>query len=270
MIVSLLLCCIGFKRFVWFMSVGYGLSVAGIGVALLVMSIVRGQSSLIYAVQCIVMAAYGIRLGGFVLVRERKNANYRAKLEEVGGNAKVPVFAEVFIWLYCGFLYIMQSAGPVYRLLNGFSTAPNAAAWIGTLISICGAVMEGLADKQKSAQKKTNPNMPAMEGLFRLCRCPNYFGEMLFWTGSLVSGIGALQGAQWIAALIGWCVIIAVMLSGAKRMETRHIRHYGNDSIYNEYADHTPLLIPFVPLYHMTTPEKVARDDAAKAAQKKK
>ena len=30
-LVSLACCCIGFFRFVWFMSVGYGLSTAGIG-----------------------------------------------------------------------------------------------------------------------------------------------------------------------------------------------------------------------------------------------
>ena len=41
--VSLALCSIGFYRFVWFMSVGYGFSVAGLGVAMFVMSLVRGQ-----------------------------------------------------------------------------------------------------------------------------------------------------------------------------------------------------------------------------------
>ncbi len=34
--VALVACCMGFKRFVWFMSVGYGLAVAAIALATLV------------------------------------------------------------------------------------------------------------------------------------------------------------------------------------------------------------------------------------------
>lgn len=52
-LVSLACCCIGFFRFVWFMSVGYGLSSAGIGAALLVLSIVNGRFDLVFAAQCV-------------------------------------------------------------------------------------------------------------------------------------------------------------------------------------------------------------------------
>ena len=266
--VSLALCAIGFARFVWFMSVGYGLSAAGLGLTALIIGLVNGRCTPVYAILCCVTVIYGIRLGGFLLVRELKNASYREKLAQVGGEVKVPVFVSAVMGVVLGVLYVCQSAGLIYRVLNG---APdNAWLYIGTVIAATGMLLEALADQQKSAQKKTAPGLPAMQGLYRLCRCPNYFGEMTFWTGLVISGIGALQGWQWLIAAIGWVCIIFIMLSGAKRVEGRHIRNYGKLPEYQKYADSVPLLIPFVPLYHMTTPEKVAQEDAAKKEKAKK
>lgn len=266
--VSLALCSIGFYRFVWFMSVGYGFSVAGLGVAMFVMSLVRGQFSLPFTILCALCVIYGLRLGLFLFLREVKNATYREKMKEVGGDTKVPVFVAVCMWLVCGALYVLQSSGAVYRLLN--NSGMNAALIIGIVISAAGIVIESLADKQKGDAKEKNPHMPAMHGLYKMCRCPNYFGEILFWTGLLVSGIGAISGRQWIPAIVGYVGIVFVMLSGAKRVETRHIKHYGKSAEYNAYADKTPLLFPLIPIYHVTNAEKIAAEEAAKKAKAEK
>ena len=81
-------------------------------------------------------------------------------------------------------------------------------------------------------------------------RCPNYLGEMLFWTGTFVSGIGVYAGvAQWLAALLGYVGIIYVMFGGARRLEMRQNRSYGKDPAYQRYVRTTPIMLPFVPLY---------------------
>ncbi len=266
--ISAVCCSIGFYRFVWFLSVGYGLAAAGIGAGLLVYSLVSGNASVGVILLCLLYIIYGIRLGGFLLVRELKNNQYREKLKEVGGEAKVPVFVAVFMWIFLAVLYVAQSSAPMYRILNGAHNSSQPALYIGIAISAIGILMEAFADKQKSEEKKTNPDMPAMHGLYKLCRCPNYFGEILFWTGSVVSAIGAVKGAQWAVVAFGYVCIVFIMISGAKRVETRHIRHYGGKPEYEKYADSTPILVPFIPIYHMTSPEKMAKEDAAKAAQK--
>lgn len=265
-VVALVCCSIGFKRFVWFMSVGYGLASAGIGLTMLIVSLTKGFNFL-FIVQCILFMVYGIRLGGFLLVRELKNESYRKKMAEVGGDVKVPFFVAIIMWLMMGAMYVCQSAGPIYRLLNGAGN--NIFLTIGIIVSLIGIIIEALADKQKGEAKKNNPNMPAMDGLYKMCRCPNYFGEILFWTGSIISGIGAVQGKQWILVVIGYVLIVIVMMSGAKRVETRHIKHYGDKKEYNDYADKTPLIIPLVPLYHLTSKEKIASEEAKKKSNKK-
>ena len=263
--VSLVLCGIGFYRFVWFMSVGYGFAVAGLGIALFVMSLVRGQFGIPFTILCALLVIYGLRLGLYLFIREVKNVKYREKMKEVGGDAKVPVFVAIFMWIYCGVFYVFQASGPVFRMLN--NSGVNAAMIIGTVISAIGIFIEALADKQKGEAKEKNPNMPAMHGLYKMCRCPNYFGEITFWTGLLISGIGAISGWQWVPAIIGYVEIFFVMVSGAKRVETRHIKHYGKIAEYNEYADKTPLLFPLIPIYHVTSEEKIAAEEAAKKAK---
>ncbi|MBQ9460863.1 MAG: DUF1295 domain-containing protein [Clostridia bacterium] len=73
---------------------------------------------------------------------------------------------------------------------------------------------------------------------------------MLIWTGIFVGGITAYSGAlQWIAAILGYLGIIYVMFSGARRLEERQTRTYGNDPEYQEYFRKTPIMILFIPLY---------------------
>ncbi len=247
LIVSLICCSIGFKRFVWFMSVGYGLASAGIGITLLILSF--KNMNLLFMIQCILFIIYGIRLGGFLLLRELKNEAYRKKLQEAGGSTNVPTFVKFIMWIVLAFMYVCESSGPIYRLLNG---APNNIALIiGILVNFIGLIIETIADNQKSASKKINPNMCATQGLYKLCRCPNYFGELLFWTGSFISAFGAAHSYQWILVVIGYVMIVFVMMDGAKRVEARHIKYYGQTKEYNDYANTTPLIIPFIPLYHL-------------------
>lgn len=261
-VVALICSSIGFKRFIWFMTVGYGLASAGIGLAMLILSLIRQTYNLLFLLQSILFIVYGVRLGGFLLIREMKNANYRKKLSEAGGDVQPPLPVAFIMWIVMGMLYVCQSSAPIYRLLN--NSENNLALVIGIIISLIGIVLETLADKQKSRDKLKNPNMPSMDGLYKMCRCPNYFGEILFWTGSFISGIGAVSGKQWILVVLGYILILFIMFSGAKRVETRHIKSYGSKPEYNDYADHTPLIIPLVPLYHMTSPEKIEKDEEKK------
>lgn len=60
------------------------------------------------------------------------------------------------------------------------------------------------SDKQKSAAKKINPKRFCDSGLFKIVCCPNYLGELILWTGMLLTGVSALQTVgQWIVAIIG-------------------------------------------------------------------
>ena len=82
LIVALVLCSVGFYRFVWFMSVGYGLAIGGLGVAILVFAFLNGQASIPVILACVLMIIYGARLSMYLLFRELKNASYRKTLNQ--------------------------------------------------------------------------------------------------------------------------------------------------------------------------------------------
>lgn len=252
-IVCAVLCAVGFYKFVYFLSIGYGFAVAGGGIAVFIVAlVVRTEAPLwVLLVQAALFLAYGIRLSGFLLVREIKNAAYRKTLKEATGNEKkMPFFVLFTIWVCVAILYTAQVSPMLFRVTN--NTTGVILPVIGFAVSVFGLILESIADNQKSAQKKENPDMVATKGLYKMCRCPNYLGEIIFWTGVFVSGMNTYSTVgQWITAIIAYICIVFIMFNGAQRLEKRQMARYGGNKEYNDYANKTPIIIPLLPIYHL-------------------
>ena len=245
--VALVASACGFKKYVWFISIGYGAAVAAIGVALLVMF--GARSGVASALQALLLVVYGCRLSGYLAYRDLRSRSYNQKMKgEVKGNDSVTLGVRFAIWGSAALLYACQTSPVLFRMAAGGRT--DAFLVVGLCVSVFGLAFETTADIQKNAAKRKNPRRFVDTGLFRIVRCPNYLGEMLFWTGTFVSGIGVYAGvAQWLAALLGYVGIIYVMFGGARRLEMRQNRSYGTDPAYQRYVRTTPIMLPFVPLY---------------------
>ena len=72
-------CAVGFYKFVYFLSIGYGFAVAAGGVTTLIMYLVNPNAVPLWIMlaECALFIAYGARLSGFLLVRELKSATFR-------------------------------------------------------------------------------------------------------------------------------------------------------------------------------------------------
>lgn len=258
--VALFACAIGFKKFVYFLSVGYGFSVLAIGLSLIVITAGKfplfgiTANSFVNYILGAILILYGCRLSGFLLFREIKSASYRKTLQNVAGKEekKMPFFVKMTIWISVGVLYIMQTYPVIFRV-GSSSTASGLgliAPLIGAVIALIGLSIETIADLQKSAAKKKNGSTFVSTGLYRYVRCPNYLGEIIFWTGILVSGsdIYGTDWAAWFIAVLGWLLIVYVMVSGAKRLELRQNKNYGEDPAYQEYVRKTPILMHLIPV----------------------
>ncbi|MBO5196063.1 MAG: DUF1295 domain-containing protein [Clostridia bacterium] len=255
--VCAVLCAVGFYKFVYFLSIGYGFAVAGGGIAILVMALINPTATPIWLllIQAVLFVAYGVRLSGFLLVRELKNVSFKktdvAKDTLAKNNEKkMPVFVLATIWICVSVLYTAQVSPMLFRYDNASSDI--IVPLVGVAVSVFGLVLEAVADNQKSAQKKVRPDMVATEGLYKIVRCPNYLGEIIFWTGIFVSGVTTYATVgQWITAVLAYICIVYIMFNGAQRLEKRQMGRYGDNEEYNTYANKTPIIIPLLPIYHL-------------------
>ena len=248
--ISLAVSAVGWKYFIYFFSLGYGYGVAVLAVAMAAMHTEALTAST--CALCALLFVFGCRLGTYLLVRERRAAAYRKILYDPQLQTKKPVGAIIAVWVFCALLYVLQVSPVAFRLMNA-ELAPmqnELWAWIGAGVMLVGIALEALSDAQKAAAKRRNPKRFVDTGLYRLVRCPNYLGEVVIWTGVLLSAIGAgLSAWQWAVAAIGYAGIVYVMFSGARRLELRQNEVYGADPEYQAYVRRTPILLPLLPLY---------------------
>ncbi len=248
--VSFAVSAVGWIYFIYFFSIGYGLSISALSAttAILFYEQLTTPSIALLAVLFI----YGIRLAMYLLIREKRSASYKKILYQPEISQRKPVFVMLMIWISCALLYVGQISPASFYLANMADGAEvnELWMWIGAVVAALGVVIEAIADAQKSAAKRRNPKRFVDHGLYRIVRCPNYFGEVLMWTGSFLVCIGACCSAwQWVVAALGYIGIIYVMFSGARRLELRQTETYGNDPEFQAYIKRTPILLPLVPIY---------------------
>lgn len=238
--ISLAVTSIGFKKYVWFISIGYGFAVAAIGIMLLAMG---GNIPL-----SLLLIVYGCRLGGYLTYREIKTTYNSRMVGEVKQNKDMPMAGRIGLWITSGILYPLMCSPAIFRTMNGVED--DKLMYIGLGLSAFGIIFETIADFQKQKAKKKNADRFVDTGLYKIVRCPNYLGELIMWTGCVIGGIEAYHSIwQWVAAILGYVSITYTMFSGARRLEVRQNKRYGNDAEYKKYHDSTPIMLPLVPLY---------------------
>ena len=56
--------------------------------------------------------------------------------------------------------------------------------------------------------------------------------------------------------ILSYIAIVFIMFNGAQRLEKRQLSRYGNNPEYKAYAEKTPIILPLIPIYHLTKERK--------------
>jgi steroid 5-alpha reductase family enzyme len=128
-------------------------------------------------------------------------------------------------------------------------SAPAIGIWdgIGLSMWILGFAIEVIADNQKTVFNTEPKNQDKWidSGLWSYSRHPNYFGEILLWTGIAIFGVSCFSGLEkvaWISPI--FIYILLTKISGTPILDRRAIEKWGDNPEYQIYRDTTPLLIP--------------------------
>ena len=246
-IIPFIITLIGFYNFLYFISIGYGLSLSFIGLSLIVIyfNILNSVSITL----CLLLIIYGIRLSSYLIIREFCLKSYKETVQkDINRINSYPFLINILSWIFCSLLYT-SLASPVYFIIIN-NAKENLSSYICIGIIIFGFGLEIIADHQKTMAKKKNPKRFVDSGLYQIVRCPNYLGEIIMWAGFFLSAIQIYKNlAQFLIALCGFLTLIFIMFGGARRLELRQDKNYGDLKEYKKYKETVPIIIPFIPLY---------------------
>ena len=190
----------------------------------------------------LLVVIWALRLGFFLSARIRRDG-FDRRLSRI----KKDFAAFLMTWSLQG-AWVTVAFAPGLAAITASSRVPADGFLIagapGSKLYLSWAVA---ADEQKRRFRSQAANAERFitSGLWAWCRHPNYFGEILLWTGIAVAAWPALQG--WALLTVAAPLFIALLLtriSGVRMLEASGRRRWGEDSEYLDYLARTPVLIP--------------------------
>ena len=201
---------------------------------------VTGSNNLPDLIIVACVAVWAIRLGSFLFMRIHKAG------EDRRFRTIKPNFTRFLMtWTLQG-MWVSMCLLCVLTALSSYSgVIMNSIFFIGLIVFILGLSIEIIADYQKTVFRRNIENKDKFitTGLWSLSRHPNYFGEILLWTGVAVMSISSLQGLQYITLISPIFVyILLVYISGIRILEDQAKKKWGHLDSFKEYLKNTPRL----------------------------
>ena len=153
-------------------------------------------------------------------------------------------------WTIQGLWVTVTASAAFVAITSEQSVSFGVVGFLGLIIWLIGFVIEVVADSQKSAFKKNPANKDKFisTGLWSWSRHPNYFGEIVLWTGMLVLALPVLNGFRWFAIISPIFVyLLLTRISGIPMLQKRAQERWGDLPEYKRYLERTSLLVPIPP-----------------------
>ncbi|CAJ1384177.1 unnamed protein product [Effrenium voratum] len=193
---------------------------------------------------------WGAKLAAFLFYRALQT-HHDARLEEVlaGLSGTFGFWFISFLWGWVVSLPHALAAGVPLGARPAFSWLDV----VGLGIFALGLMLETLADWQKWRFKQDPDSRGKFcdVGVWQLSRRPNWFGNLLLWSGIVVLNSTTLAAAGPLpaaASLVSPLFLLALFLGQASGAITKTVEmekeKYGSDPAYQEYLQQTPMLFP--------------------------
>ena len=191
------------------------------------------------------VGVWAVRLGAFLSARVRRDG-FDRRFTAI--KQDFPLF--LMTWTLQS-LWVSVAFGPGLAAMTSATKAPpDALLAVGAALWAAGFAIEVAADTQKRRFRSRDGNAGRFirHGLWAWSQHPNYFGEILLWTGIALCALPALDG--WQHATLASPVFVWLLLtriSGVRMLDATARRRWGDDPDYLEYTARTPRLMPVPP-----------------------
>ncbi len=189
----------------------------------------------------VLVAIWTLRLGIF-LFRRVKVAGKDGRFDEMKYR-----WAWFFMtWTLQGLWVVLTLACAIAIITTDDPKSIGVFAIVGLIVWVVGFAIEAISDQQKSAFKAdpVNDGRFITTGLWAWSRHPNYFGEIMLWTGIAIMAIPVLTGWRWVALISPVFVyVLLTRISGLPMLEARGKKRWGAEPAYQDYIANTPVLM---------------------------
>ena len=201
------------------------------------------QISIRSTIVAIFVSIWTLRLGTFLYIRIVKSGEDK-RFREI--KKSLPKF--LMTWTLSALWVFLTTVNAVTIIILNQQVTLDLFFMAGFAIWILGFTFEAVADKQKKSFSKILENKDKFItlGLWSISRHPNYFGEIVLWTGIAIMSLPLLSDWQFLTLVSPVFVyLLLTKISGLPFLEEKAEKKWGNDKGYLEYKNNTPILIPY-------------------------
>ena len=189
----------------------------------------------------LLITLWAVRLGSFLFMRIHKDG------EDKRFRTIKPSATQFFMtWTLQGLWVSLCSMCALTAISSDSGIVINTLFYLGLGLFIFGFVTEVIADKQKTAFRSIPENRDKFitTGLWAKSRHPNFFGEIVLWTGIAVMSFSSLTGLQYLTLISPvFTYFLIVYVSGVRMLEARADKKWGDNEEYIKYKTETPVLM---------------------------
>ncbi|MGS2719635.1 DUF1295 domain-containing protein [Paraglaciecola aestuariivivens] len=191
---------------------------------------------------CALVSIWALRLASFLFLRVRKQGK-DSRFDQL----KVNFWRFSITWTVQGLWVIFTAGAALAAITSTHQVAFDSFALVGLVIWLFGFSYQAIADEQKRRfkQQHNTQNSFIQSGLWAYSRHPNYFGEIVLWSGVAVIAYPALYGWQLVTLLSPLFVFVLLRyISGVSLQEEQAKARWGQNQAYQSYKASTPLFVP--------------------------
>ena len=189
----------------------------------------------------LLITLWAVRLGSFLFMRIHKDG------EDKRFRTIKPSATQFFMtWTLQGLWVSLCSMCALTAISSDSGIVINTLFYLGLGLFIFGFVTEVIADKQKTAFRSIPENRDKFitTGLWAKSRHPNFFGEIILWTGIAVMSFSSLTGLQYLTLISPvFTYLLLVYVSGVRMLEAQADKKWGDNEEYIKYKTETPVLM---------------------------
>ena len=259
-------------------SVGYGLSVAMMSLALLTTFTSSANNSNIASLSKVIFSSpshfttviallYGLRLGAFIYIREQ---NVQEKKNQFAALDKTSPIKRTPLALGVSLLYAFMVSPVMFALRAATTTTTSIISPKNSMLAMMqmvfaymaafGMILESVADQHKYIVKLNNRSNKMEDAVFvgptswsyTLCRHPNYLGEILHWIGLFGTGcvtfpFNRTSITPWICGILGLWGILSIMFGATSRLDKKQTEKYIGQINYEEWKKRVKWsIVPYI------------------------